>query len=1369
MNSPLITNNKPSITNNKTSSYIKTYGYIGKDPTNASCISSLFYLWAYRIIKLANLIPLKPEYLGKLTGKYTSRNYIKTFKHIWETKQYKTLKSNALIKAGFRANLSYTIFVFISCITRCIINLTLVYLFRQYIRGFSSTPIPYANRNYLDNYSHIQIGIMYLLIRLFEIIIMRRSFTYQRMLGLKTGGELHTIIFDKILKVSPSSISHKSKIGEITNFIQVDAHKFQYLILSSPDLIVMPFTIITYSYMLFNMLGNAFFVGLVTMFMSFGFNFIFSKSIKALHAEQMKLKDERMKITTETFEHLKLLKMYAWENEFLKRINHARENEIRNMIKKYNISNITNTFAMLAPVLISVTSIGAYQYWYDNLVIEDVFTSISMFATLQFPLRSFPWLINNWIETAVSMKRIEMFLNEDEVKECNVIVNDRSTKEKGIAVKIENGCYSWGVIHKQSNNSNNNRNSSYDELSLSEHKSNRSSISSSVSQNEHNNNEAIELTTVVVVDAGNSNTQNVVNDKDKHNKHNDLYIKNDLEQSINNNNHSNPPSLSHAKIVLKDINLEIHKGEFICIIGNIGSGKTSLINAILNNLIPMNSHTKTIVNGDIAYVSQKPWIQNATVRDNILFFKQYDPTTYNTIIHLTELQHDLNALIGGDLTEIGERGINLSGGQKARVCLARALYADKDIYIFDDPVSALDAHVGMKIMDNCINGYLKHKTRILITHALQYIAHADRIVYMKEGKVYWIGTYSEIKAQRFYTKFVDKMQHKEQIQLQQQHASEQQDNTQLNKGVIKRITKDEDNITGKVSLAVYTSFITLIGGWCVVCVIILLIIINHVFKGISDIWLGYWSVHQSKDKNNTYFAIYTTLSVCACVFSYFLVLLQSKVSINSSRTLHTQMITSLIRAPISTFHETVPKGQIINRLSNEINNMDNWCSNDFIGVVTGCISLITAISICAIYQPLCLLYIPVLGVIGYKVALFYVKCSREIQRMESISRSPVLNVVNEAIPGTTTIRAFRYGDKYKEMFYDRIDDQMKMSLISIGTSQWFDITLDFISFAFIASLIVFTMLFKYKFASDSIGILFTYCINFQHVLTHWLYVVTGFENSMVSLERCLHYTKCPSERVLATTNNNNDDAWPSEGRIKFINYSVRYRPDTEIVLKDLNIEIHAHEKVGIVGRTGSGKSTISLCLLRMIEALKGKIYIDDVDISTIDLCKLRSKLTVIPQDPTLMQGTLRFNIDPMKLYSDNEIINVLRMIDFEYVVNEHPLGLQREITEGGDNLSVGEKQLVCIARAMLRRSKVVVLDESTASVDYHNEEVVQKAINNVFSMSTVITIAHRIKTVVNCDRVVVVDNGEVVEFDSPKEMIKRKKGLFYELYKSSDL
>ena len=1358
MKSPLISSSNNN-NNAKTAFYVKTYGFVGKDPTNASCVSHLLYLWAYRIVRLANLIPLKNEYLGKLTGKYTSRKYIQTFKHVWEKKQYKKKKSNSLIKAAFRANLAYTIFVFISCIIRCLINLTLVYLFRQYIRGFSSTPIPHSKRNYLDNFSHIQIGVLYLSVRLFEIVIMRRSFTYQRMLGLKTGGELHTIIFDKILKVSPSSLHHKSKIGEIINFIQVDAHKFQYLILSSPDLLVMPFTIITYSYMLFSMLGRAFFVGLASMFLSFGFNFIFSKSVKSLHVEQMKLKDERMKITTETFEHLKMLKLYSWENEFLKRINRAREDEIGNMEKKYRISNIINTFAMLSPVLISVTSIGAYQYWYDHLVIEDIFTSISMFATLQFPLRSFPWLINNWIETSISMKRIEQFLNEDEIKEQNVIKNDKSTTEKGIAIKIENGCYSWGVTHKHNNNNNN----SYDELA--QRKSNRSSLSS-LSQQDEDNTEPIELTTVV----DGSNTQHDDNElrpssknyNYKHSKH-----MNDIESRNSNNS---CVTLSQAKIVLQDINLEIHNGEFICIIGNIGSGKTSLIQAILNNLIPMNSNTRTIVNGEVSYVSQKPWIQNATVRDNILFFKRYDQDKYNTVIQLTELQRDLSALVGGDLTEIGERGINLSGGQKARVCLARALYADKDIYIFDDPVSALDAQVGMKIMDNCIKGYLKNKTRILITHALQYVAYADRIIYLKDGKVHWIGTYREIKAQRFFNKFVDKMQQHKFINKDKDESTQHTCNhMQLNHGAVKRTTKDEDKEEGKISLTVYTSFIALIGGWCVVCIIVLLIMINHVFKGMSDIWLGFWSVHQHKDKNNSYFMVYSALSICGCMFSYFLMLLQSKVSIASSRKLHKQMILSLIRAPISTFHETIPKGQIINRLSKEINTMDDWCSNDFIGVVTGCISLITAISICGMYQPLCLLYIPILGVIGYKVAMFYVKCSREIQRMEGVSRSPVLNIVNESIPGTTTIRAFRNENKYRELFYDRIDDQMKMSLISIGTSQWFDITLDFISFAFIASLMVFTMLFKENFASDSIGILLTYCINFQHVLAHWLYVVTGFENSMVSLERCLHYTKCPSEGELISENDRSLGEWPREGRIQFVNYSVRYRPDTEVVLKNLNFEIRSHEKVGIVGRTGSGKSTISLCLLRLLESLKGTIYIDGIDISTIGLSKLRRNLTIIPQDPSLMQGTLKFNIDPLGLYSDNEIIKVLRMIGFEYVVANHPQGMQQQIAEGGDNMSIGEKQLICIARAILRRSKIVILDESTANVDYHNEEVIQKVINEVFDKSTVITIAHRIKTVINCDRVIVLDNGEVVEFDSPKELVKSKKGVFYDMYMRSNL
>ena len=1369
MQSPLL-ESKPS--REDITDHVNKYGYVNKDPTEASFLSNMFYYWAYRIVKLANLVPLKNEYLGKLTGSYTSRKYLKAFKEVWETKQYKKKKRLALIQAGFRANLMYVIFVFLCCIMRSLINIANVNLFRQYIRGFSTTPIPEDKRTFLDDFSHVQVGVMYLSIRLFEILVMRRASTYQRILGLKTGGELSTLVYDKLLKVSPSSMKDKAKTGEITNFIQVDAHRLQFLMLSSPDLFVMPFTIITYSYMLFKMLGNAFFVGLAAMFFSFGFNFVFSKKFKLLHKQQMKLKDARMKITTETFEHLKVLKLYAWEDEFLNRINQAREAEIENMEKKYRLSNITATFGMFSPVLISVSSIGAYQYWYSNLVIEDIFTSLSMFAALQFPLRMIPGIINNWFETSISMKRIEKYLNEEEIREQNIIRNDAATKANGIAVKIENGSYSWGAPVKEG--------SSYEDLEKKSKFKRPHDINQDRPKAAPSNYGPVELSTDVGRTSSSSDDNTDILDQSTSSSSSSSSrnsfmkgVKGPLippSSDIENNDPSSSSS-SQTRIVLKDINLEIKKGEFVCIIGEVGSGKSSLLQAILNNLLPMSPNTKTIVNGEISYVSQIPWIQNATVRNNILFFQKYDEERYNKILELAELKPDLEILVGGDLTEIGEKGINLSGGQKARVCLARALYSDKDIYIFDDPISELDAHVGMNVMTNCIKGYLKDKTRILVTHALQYVSYADRIIYIKEGTIHWSGTYQEIKSQEFFNVFFEKMQTLNRKRSKEIEEKEQtkKDNKQINKGQIKRITRDEDKEEGSVSSNVYKSYIVLIGGWYIVLIVILLLISNQGLKGISDIWLGYWSTHQSKEKNNQYFSIYSSLSIGGCVFSYFLVLLQSKVAIGSSRKLHKDMILSLIRAPISTFHETIPKGQIFNRLSKEINNMDDWCSREFVGIITGCISLITCISVCAFYQPLCVLFIPILGVLGYKVAIFYVRCSREIRRMEGILRSPVLNVVNESIPGTITIRAFHYENQYRELFFDKIDDQTKISLISMGTSQWFDITLDFISFSFISFLMIFTMMFKERFASNSIGILLTYCINLQNGLVHALHVATGFENSMVSLERCLHYTKCPSELPQTTAIDATLQSWPSEGRIKFENYSVKYRPDTEVVLKNMNFSIKPHEKIGIAGRTGSGKSTISLCLFRLLEPLTGKIYIDDVDITTIGLSKLRSNLTIIPQDPSLMQGTLRYNIDPLKLYTDSELIDVLRRIDFEYIIKNHPDGLNQQIAEAGSNLSVGEKQLICIARAILRKSKIVIMDEATANIDYQTEETIQKAINEVLTNSTVLTIAHRIKTIINCDRVMTLDNGEIIDFDSPKTLLQNKKGLFYELYTRSTL
>ena len=317
----------------------------------------------------------------------------------------------------------------------------------------------------------------------------------------------------------------------------------------------------------------------------------------------------------------------------------------------------------------------------------------------------------------------------------------------------------------------------------------------------------------------------------------------------------------------------------------------------------------------------------------------------------------------------------------------------------------------------------------------------------------------------------------------------------------------------------------------------------------------------------------------------------------------------------------------------------------------------------------------------------------------------------------------------------------------------------------------FTIIFKDNFSAQTIGILLNYCINIQQSLIHGLNTLSNFENSVVDLERCLQYTDIKSEapKTKELDNDKKLKNWPNKGKIEFINYSVKYRPDTEIVLKNINFTINPKEKIGIVGRTGSGKSTITLCLFRIIEPLSGKILIDDVDITKIGLDKLRKNLTIIPQDPALMEGTLRYNIDPLNLNKDIDIINIMEKIGFNYIIENNPLGINQIIQEGGSNLSVGDKQLICITRAILRKSKIIIMDEATANIDYQTEEIIQKAINEILNNSSVITIAHRIKTIINSDKIIVLENGEIVDFDTPKKLLENKNGLFYNLYSKSTL
>ena len=705
-------------------------------------------------------------------------------------------------------------------------------------------------------------------------------------------------------------------------------------------------------------------------------------------------------------------------------------------------------------------------------------------------------------------------------------------------------------------------------------------------------------------------------------------------------------------------------------------------------------------------------------------------------------------------------------------------------------------------MKNCIIKHLSDKTRILVTHALQYVSFSDRIIYMNKGEIKWMGTYEEIKEQDFFKVFYEKMKKEDksdqgaddnddEINLKKKTSKEKREeflrkvsddeiNTDkkkvqnpkkkdLNKGKVKKIIQDEVKEKGKIKLSVYKDFLIKIGGTITIIIMLVLMIIMEFSHSAQDLWLGYWTEHQEASKNMFYFLIFTLFGIVGCAFTYCKLRVQSNSNIKASRSIHKEMVESLIRAPIPTFHETVPKGQILNRFSSDINSIDRGGLNHFLNILSTLISFVTCIGICGYYEPYSLLTIPLILFVGQKISTFYRNSSRELQRIESGKRSPVLNICNEVIPGTTTIRAFGYQQKYMSLFHEKVDEHLKFRIITNGCDQWYNMNLDLISFSFVTFLITFTILFKDKFSASAVAIIYTYCDKMKMNLISGLRTLTFYENSMIGYERCMEYTKCISEAPTKTASDNNLEKWPDQGKIEFINFSVKYRPDTEIVLKNLNFNIEGKEKVGIVGRTGSGKSTITLCLFRILEATEGKILIDNVDISTIGLNLLRNNLTIIPQDPALMEGSLRYNIDPLEKNDDNEIIRVMQKIGFDYIIKRNKEGLNQEIAEGGSNLSVGEKQLICITRAILRKSKIIIMDEATASIDYKTEEIIQKAINELLNDSTFITIAHRIKTILGYDKILTLDNGKIVDFDTPKNLLNDKMSLFYELYSKSNL
>ncbi|XP_020554194.1 ABC transporter C family member 12-like isoform X1 [Sesamum indicum] len=843
---------------------------------------------------------------------------------------------------------------------------------------------------------------------------------------------------------------------------------------------------------------------------------------------------------------------------------------------------------------------------------------------------------------------------------------------------------------------------------------------------------------------------------------------------------------------LSNINLDIPVGSLVAVVGGTGEGKTSLVSAMLGELPPLGD-ASVIIRGSVAYVPQISWIFNATVRENILFGSSFDPARYWKAVDVTALHHDLDLLPGRDLTEIGERGVNISGGQKQRVSMARAVYSNSDVYIFDDPLSALDAHVARQVFNNCIKEALGGKTRVLVMNQLHFLPQVDRIILVSEGMVKEEGTFEELsKNGTLFKKLMEnagKMEehiHENGDGAIFSHESSpisstadlpevQKDANSISKSKEGRsvLIKQEERETGIVSWNVLRRYKNALGGLWVVMILFACYTSTEILRVSSSTWLSVWT-KQSTSKSygpGFYILVYAILS-----FGQVLVTLTNSFwlimsSLSAAKRLHDSMLCSILRAPMVFFH-TNPIGRVINRFAKDLGDIDRNVANLVNMFLSQLWQLLSTFVLIGIVSTISLWAIMPLLILFYAAYLYYQSTSREVKRLDSITRSPVYAQFGEALNGLSTIRAYKAYDRMASINGKSMDNNVRFTLVNISSNRWLTIRLETLGGIMIWLTATFAVMQNDRaenqvaFAS-TMGLLLSYSLNITNLLSNVLRQASRAENSLNSVERVGTYIDLPSEAPDVIEGNRPPPGWPASGLIKFEDVVLRYRPGLPPVLRGLSFTIYPHQNVGIVGRTGAGKSSMINALFRIVELERGRILIDDFDIAKFGLTDLRKVLSIIPQSPVLFSGSIRFNLDPFGEHNDPDLWEALERAHLKDVIRRSAFGLDAEVLEGGENFSVGQRQLLSLARALLRRSKILVLDEATAAVDVSTDALIQKTIREEFKSCTMLTIAHRLNTIIDSDQILVLNSGQVIEYNTPKVLLRNKASAFSKMVQST--
>ena len=1290
--------------------------FLPRNFSDSNFFARFFYFWVKPAIDLANKRPLNIEDVGNISKEQRTcvnmSQYQKIFNKKVSSKRYKY----PLFFSIFSLHLNYFLFIYFLFIIDFSFVYSKIYFFKKIISYFSTGDF-FPDREFsLYNFrlNIIESIILYILARVGGSYNYHYLLIHNEILNRKIINETSALLMEKLLRSNAINSTFSKGEGEKINLVEIDAEKIGYFFLWFPRICIYPFRLSFSIYLLFKIYGPIYIfamLGLIlVVIVIISFQVIYNRNIKYVLYQ----KDQRMKIVTYVFTVLKNLKLDDLEEEFIRRIDNKRKEEIDITRKQFNLEIIIGVLNKNLNLILMIFTLYIFVNSKDQQEISSLFASFQLINTVTGPITVIPIFLSRIAGNLISIKRLQAFLLSEDHFDFQ-----KSNKNDDIVIKFNNT--SFGI----------------------------------------KNMKILDKKQIISLD---------YNNKD----------------------------MSDEITIFENLNLEIKKGEFIAVVGDSGAGKTCLLNAIMNNYSIISTDSNPRVEGEINFFPSQPWLMTETIKNNIIFFSELNEKNYKEIISLCNLQSDLDKLSEGDSTIVNSTCSNISEGQKIRISLARCLYRNADIYLLDDFFSGLDYNISKNIFQGVFCNFLKDKTRIMVVNKKEFLKYFDKIIYLENRKIKFFGNFEEfnIFEQKDGNKKENEKSDYKNNKKKKNKYSEPDDNiNNINKNdKDENITKGEDMILSEyknpnddlnsvsrnhVSYKTYLNYIKLQGGYTLFFTLIILIIIvksleiyrNTIIPKLAKSYKEISKEEKSKLNNELFisdlksnFFIFLKISLATVFLDFVVRFVTTRITLNSMHTVHHKMIIKLIKAPINLFHDVVPVGQILNRLTRDVGVIESIIRtvNSFIRRI---FSLVSCMILCYLYNKLIIYLSPIIVIYALLLTTYYIKTTRNLTRIQRISYAPIMTVFSETIRGLDIIRTCHVEKNTKEKFLEKIDERYGIYLFSNGLRRWHATRRSmFINLTF-GVIILYMAYYPEIFSVRAIAIILQYTEEFLNHLINTSVFYMDLETNMIGLERCEQIFKIETEK-------NSEDFiyeeklyknWPEKGNIEFENYFARYRPNTPDILKDINLKIKKGEKICLVGRTGSGKSSLINALVRIIEPRKGKIYIDNNDIMNINLNILRKKIAILPQEIFLIESNLRDNIDPLKINTDNDILNLVNDLSlFKNISDKNKLNF--EIKENGKNLSSGEKKLICFARTIIRQSKIVILDDPTGGLDIQTKNIIFKNIKKYLKDKTVIIITNQEDLMKYCDKIVVIDNGVIVDWGNYDKLIKDKNNFFCNLF-----